>query len=69
MTKRKISPNLISKLTYLEREIRKLKQSTKKETLGKHLRESKSLRGLLKGIRIELDEIKEAKRSLFRASY
>jgi len=68
MTKRKIPPNLISKLTYLEREIRKLKQSTKKETVGKHLRGSKSLRGLLKGIRIEPDEIEEAKRSLFRTS-
>ena len=69
MTERKIPSNLVSKLAYLEREIRKLKQSTKKETRGKQLRESKQLRGLLKGIRIEPDEIEEAKRSLFRTNY
>jgi len=69
MAERKVPSNLVSKLTYLEREIRKLKQSTKKETRGKQLRESKSLRGLLKGIRIEPDEIEEAKRSLFRTNY
>jgi len=69
MAERKIPSNLVSKLTYLEREIRKLKQSTKKETRGKQLRESKPLRGLLKGIRIEPGEIEETKRSLFRTNY
>ncbi|PIY87637.1 MAG: hypothetical protein COY75_01705 [Nitrospirae bacterium CG_4_10_14_0_8_um_filter_41_23] len=69
MAKGKIPSNLVSKLTYLEREIRKLKQSTKKEIVGKQLRKSKSLRGLLKGVRIEPDEIEEAKRSLFRTNY
>jgi len=69
MAERKIPSNLVSKLTYLEREIRKLKQSTKKETRGKQLRGSKPLKGLLKGIRIEPDEIEEAKRSLFRTNY
>jgi len=68
MVERKIPSNLVSKLTYLEREIRKLKQSAKKETRGKQARE-KSLRGLLKGVRIEPDEIEEAKRSLFRTNY
>lgn len=69
MTKRNIPPNLVSKLNYLEKEIRKLKQSTKKETRGKQLRESRPLRGLLKGIRIEPDDIEEGKRSLFRTNY
>jgi hypothetical protein len=69
MTQRKIPSNLLSKLTFLEREIRKLKQSTEKETAGKHLKKSKPLRGLLKGVRIEPDEIEEAKRSLFRTNY
>jgi len=69
MVERKIPSNLVSKLTYLEREIRKLKQSAKKETRGKQARELKSLRGLLKGVRIEPDEIEEAKRSLYRTNY
>ena len=69
MVERKIPSNLKSKLTYLEREIRKLKQSAKKEARAKQARELKPLRGLLKGIRIEPDEIEEAKRSLFRTNY
>ena len=69
MDKREIPSNLESKLAYLEREIRKLKQSTKKGTRGKQLREPRPLRGLLKGIRIEPNEIEESKRSLFRTNY
>jgi hypothetical protein len=69
MVERKIPSNLASKLAYLEREIRKLKQSAKKEAQGKQARELKSLRGLLKGVRIEPDEIEDAKRSLFSTNY
>jgi hypothetical protein len=69
MVERKIPSNLISKLTYLEREIQKLKQSAKKEARARQAKELKSLRGLLKGVRIEPSEIEEAKRSLFRTNY
>jgi len=68
MTKSNIPPNVVSKLTYLEREILKLKQSTKKRPIEKRLRKSKPLGGLLKGVRVEPDDIEEAKRSLFRTS-
>jgi len=66
MAGRNIPSNLVWKLTYLEREIRKLKQVTKNEIEGKQLRKSKPLRGLLKGIKIEPSEIEYSKRSLFR---
>ena len=68
MTDRNIPSNLVWKLTYLEREIRKLKQVTKNEIQGKRLRKSKPLRGLLKGIKIEPNEIEDSKRSLFRTN-
>ncbi len=68
MTARNIPSNLVSKLAYLEREIRKLKQATKNETQDKRLRKSKPLRGLLKGIKIEPSEIEDSKRSLFRTN-
>ena len=68
MAGRNIPSNLVWKLTYLEREIRKLKQVTKNEIEGKQLRKSKPLRGLLKGIKIEPSEIEDSKRSLFRTN-
>jgi len=69
MAKGKIPSNLVSKLTYLEREIRKLKQSTKKEIVGITPCPVFGVSYILKGVRIEPDEIEEAKRSLFRTNY
>ncbi len=68
MADRNIPSNLVSKLAYLEREIRKLKQATRNETQGRQFRKSKPLRGLLKGIKIEPSEIENSKRSLFRTT-
>ena len=68
MANRNILSNLVSKLAYLEKEIRKLKLATKYETKGKQLKKSKPLRGLLKGIKIEPSEIEDSKRSLFRTN-
>jgi len=68
MANRNIPSNLVSKLAYLEKEIRKIKLATKNETQGKQLKKSKPLRGLLKGIKIEPSEIEDSKRSLFRTN-
>ena len=63
-----ISPNLFVRLTYLENEISKFKQYliSKISDRGK---KSTSLRGLLKGIKIEEKEIEEAKKTLFKTIY
>jgi hypothetical protein len=69
MAQQNAHSSIVSRLAYLERELRKLKQFTERQSLGQDSRESRSLRGILKGIRIEQDEIEEAKKSLFRTTY
>jgi hypothetical protein len=69
MAQQNAPSNLVTRLAYLERELRKLKQFTERQSMGRDVKDSRSLRGLLKGIKIEPDEIEEAKTSLFRTTY
>lgn len=66
MAQKNTSSNIITRLAYLEKELRKLKQFTERQSVGQDAKDSRSLRGILKGIRIEPEEIEQAKKSLFR---
>ena len=68
MTHKNTPSSIVSRLAYLEKELRKVKHFAERRSLGQDAKDSRSLRGILKGIRIEPEEIEQAKKSLFRAT-
>lgn len=59
--------SIVSRLAYLEKELRKVKPFAERQSLGQGAKKSTPLRGILKGIRIEPEEIEQVKKSVFLA--
>lgn len=60
--------SIVSRLANLEKELRKVKLFAERQSLGQDAKMSTPLRGILKGIKIEPEEIEQAKKSLFKTT-